>query len=167
MTRFPQAFFARCMRASGRSLVLCAALLAGCSDESDDTTTETTATDPPTISIKSPAEGACVSIGEVLDVRIPFVLDVKALLLRPPGYCGDTKTCGHLELSANGKVVNRGSGTVVEFPMIGVANRYDTFDVEIVVVDDEGAPLAAGEGSVLRATRTITTAVSCDKGGGA
>ncbi|MDI3284461.1 hypothetical protein [Polyangium sp. 15x6] len=166
MTRFPHAFL-RSLRASGPSLVLCAALLAGCTEESDDTTTETIETDPPTISIKSPAEGACVSIGEAPDVRIPFVLEVKALFLRPPGYCGDTTACGHLELSANGKVVSRGSGTVVEFPMIGVADRYDTFNVEIVAVDDEGDPLQGGEGSVLRATRTITTAPSCDTGGGA
>ncbi|MDC3960315.1 hypothetical protein [Polyangium jinanense] len=166
MTRFPHAFL-RSLRASGPSLVLCAALFAGCSEESDDTTTETTKTDPPTISLKSPAEGACVSIGETPDVRIPFVLEVKALFLRPPGSCGDTEACGHLELSANGKVVNRGSGTVVDFPMIGVADRYDTFNVEIVVVDDEGEPLQGGEGSVLRVTRTITTAPSCDTGGGA
>ncbi|MDI1479123.1 hypothetical protein [Polyangium sp. y55x31] len=166
MTRFPHAFL-RSLCAAGPSLVLCTALLAGCTEESDETTTETTETDPPTISIKSPAEGACVSIGEAPDVRIPFVLEVKALLLRPPGYCGDTEACGHLELSANGKVVSRSSGTVVEFPMIGVADRYDTFDVEIVVVDDAGEPLVGGEKSVLRVTRTITTAPSCDMGGGA
>ncbi|MDI1444725.1 hypothetical protein [Polyangium sp. 6x1] len=167
MTRFPHAFFARIQRASGRSLVLCAALLAGCTDESDDSSTATTETDPPTISLKSPADGACISIGEAPDVRIPFVLEVKALFLRPPGLCGATAACGHLELSANGKVVNRGSGTVVELPMIGVADRYGTFDVEIVVVDDAGEPLQGGEGSVLRVNRTITTAPSCDSGGGA
>jgi len=167
MTRFPRAFFARVLRSSGLSVVLCAALLVGCGEESEETTTETTETSPPTIAIKSPAEGACVSIGDAPDVRVPFVLEVKALRLRPPGYCGTASACGHLALSMNGKVVGRGSGTVVEFPMIGVADRYDTFDVEIVVVNDAGAPLVGGEGSVLRATRTITTAPSCDAGGGA
>lgn len=161
MTRSPHAFFARGL------LVLCAALLAGCAEESTETTTETTETEPSELSIKSPAEGACVSIGEAPDARIPFLLEVKALYLRPPGYCGDVKNCGHLELAANGKVVARGSGTVLEFPLIGVADRYDTFVVEIVVVDDEGEPLQGGEGSALRATRTISTAPSCETGGGA
>jgi hypothetical protein len=167
MTRFPHAFFACARRSSGLALVLCAALLVGCSEESDETTTTTTQAEPPKISIKTPAEGACVSIGEAPDVRIPFLLEVSSLYLRPPGYCGDNTTCGHLVLSANGKEVNRGSGTVLEFPMIGVADRYDTFDLEIVVMDDEGAPLVGVEGSVLRATRTITTAPACDTGGGA
>ncbi len=157
--------FSRCLRSFG-TLFVAAALLVGCTEDSQETTTETGSTEPPKFSIKSPAEGACISIGDEPDVGIPFVLEVEALTLRPPGFCQGTAGCAHLVLSANGKVMNRGSGTVLEFPMIGVADRYDQFDVEIIAAGDDGSPLVGGEGSVLRATRTITTAVSCDAGAG-
>jgi hypothetical protein len=132
----------------------------GCEDDSTSTT-DGTVVDPPTMELVSPADGACVAIGTDPNVRVPFVLKTSWLYLRPPGICGDSVQCGHLELWVNDKLIQRASTTVVEWDMVSVIERYGDFVIRIAAVTDAGKSILDADGQPLELTRTVTTAESC------
>lgn len=152
-------------RMRGRHLALCSLLtvasaVLGC-EEDETTTTDAVVVDPPTMELVSPAEGACVAIGSDPDARIPFVLKTTWLYLRPPGICGDSAQCGHLELWVDDKLVTSASTTVIEWEMVTVIQRYGDFVIRIAAVTDDGKSIPDADGKALEVTRTITTADSC------
>lgn len=138
-----------------------AAFLCGCEDDTTDTT-ETVDVGPPTMELVSPVEGACVAIGDEPDTRLPFILKTSALYLRPPGICGDAVQCGQLLLWANDKFYQRSATNVIDWELSSVINRYGEFLIKIEAVTDAGDPILDADGAPLVATRTITTAVSCE-----
>ena len=142
------------------SLVAAASVVLGCEEDST-TTTDAVTVDPPTMELVSPAEGACISIGTDPDARVPFVLKTSWLYLRPPGICGDSVQCGHLELWVDDKLVERASTTVIEWDLVTVIERYGDFAIRIAAVTDAGKSIPDADDKPLEVTRTITTAESC------
>ncbi len=148
---------------------LASVLLVGCTEDSSTDTTNTVAVGPPSMEFTSPAEGACFTIADNPEARIPFVVKTSSIYLRSPGICGDAVQCGQLRLSANGKVYQRSTTNVIEWEIgtVDVADRYGTFAIEIAAVTDADKVLVDKDAKPLVVTRNITTAVSCEGAGGA
>src|SRR5262249_32871919 len=92
----------------------------------EDTTPATDAgpTGQPKLEITSPADQACIAIGDDPHFQIPVTVKATELRLRPPGVC-DVPQCGYLVLSANG-VVRAQSATSTLQLSFNVPNSYTT-----------------------------------------
>jgi hypothetical protein len=129
-------------------------------------------TGPPGLVILSPEQGACVSVGQDPDARIPVITRVAELLIRPPGRCGEIEQCGHLELLVNGVENNTSSGTAIEVLLRKLANREADLTVVVNVVDDAGEPVLkhaeveGGPRDPLTATLLVETRIECPSGTG-
>ncbi len=127
---------------------------------------------PPTLALLAPLSGGCVEVAQGPDPRVPIQLAVQNIQLRPQGTCFFIESCGHVELWVNGRLNNASNGSTIDLLLRNFADREARFDVEVRVVDDEGAPVlgppAAGEekGPPLVAALSFETRASCGEGTG-
>jgi hypothetical protein len=129
----------------------------GCGDD-EDVVVDIGPTGPPAIVFADPSNGACVSVGDDADARVPLRVVTTELVLRPPGACGQFAQCGHLELFAEDVANNEGAQRVIELLLRKLADRYhdgtphagsgepDLLEVRVEVVKDDGEPLLDHEG---------------------
>lgn len=128
-------------------------------------------TDPPSIAVVSPAEGACVAVGESAESGVPpvIVVETEGLLLRPPGTCGTLVQCGSLVLRAGGVEIARTSARAVELDLTKLEERLGPVEVEVEVLNDAGVPLLdqSTPPAPLVARASFVTQARCEEGPGA
>jgi uncharacterized membrane protein YgcG len=148
-----------------------AAAAPSCSTETTATTQTGCSLAAPALAIASPAEGACIEVGDGPDAFIPVVLSTQNILARPPGSCNGCYNCGHFILSVNGQANNAAALPMIDM-VFGdkIANHYGPFELTVQLVGDDGktwtSPAAdggadAGPGQPLTATVQIITQKSC------
>jgi hypothetical protein len=123
----------------------------------------------PAVKIVHPAEGACISVGDDPKPRILVQVSVEDLLLRPPGLCGSTAGCGHLEVRVNGVLNNIGSAAVMDVLLEKLAAPFGERAIEVRAVNDAGEPLmntGVTPSTPVTATVNVTTKFSCEGGAG-
>lgn len=155
--------------------ILGAALVAGCSDDPTEVI-DPGPTGNPSIAFQDPPSGGaptCVSIGEDANSRVPLLVKVSELLLRPPGGCGDIAQCGHLVLYANDVLNNETAARAVDLLVYKLGDPYhdgsvhagsdapDVLRVRVEAVDDAGEPLLDDEGVELVDSVELITVVDC------
>jgi hypothetical protein len=110
-----------------------------------------------TLPMKTPgAERVCASIGHDANARVPILVEVEELVLRPPGACGDFVQCGHLALytsspsridgelqPASFVLNNEGAVPAIDLLMRKLANRYhdgkeDALTIRVDVLNEAG-----------------------------
>lgn len=150
-------------------LVAAAAVLSGCADDTAQTT-NTGPTGTPTLAFTNPASGGdppCVSIGDDAAGRIPLVVTVTELVLRPPGACGAFVQCGHLQLLTGNVVNNESAVPAVELLLRKLADPIhdgqdgDFLDVTVQAVDDAGEPFVGEDGMPLTDGLSLITVPDC------
>jgi hypothetical protein len=128
-----------------------------------------------------PSDGpqpVCVAVGPEIDARVPLLVDLTELVLRPPGACGLFPQCGHLELWANGILNNEAAVPAVELLLRKLADRYhdgtphagtgepDVVRVRVQMVSDSGVPMSDHAGEPLADELELITVPSCEGLGG-
>jgi hypothetical protein len=117
-------------------------------------------TGPAKISFVDPAaNAACRAIGNDATARVPLLLDVVNVILRPPGACGSYQQCGHVRLLADGIVNNEGVAEAIDLLAAKLANPYRTLKLRAELIDDNDKPMVAS--SPLAAEIEVRVAQSC------
>ena len=125
--------------------------LAGCADD-PTTVIDPGPTGPPSVRFVDPASGGepvCASVGDDAQARVPLLVGVSEIRLRPPGGCAGVAQCGRLVLRANGVLNNETAVKAVDLLVYKLGDRYhdgsvhqgtgepDLLDVTIDVVSNE------------------------------
>lgn len=163
---------------SGIGIAIAAAALVACSDD-PTTTIDPGPTGAPSIRFVDPASGgepACVSVGDDADTRVPLLVELEEIDLRPPGGCGEIAQCGRLALYADGVLNNETAVLAVDLLVYKLGDPYhdgaihegtgepDLLDVRVEVLDDEtDEVLLDREGDPLADSLQLITVASCDE----
>jgi hypothetical protein len=169
----------------------------GCTDE---TTVPIDAGEPPSLAIDAlldatgersvPLDKACVEVRPGDEPTFSLALDVRNVLLRPPGLCAQATSyggggaygvggaggaggaeeiivlpCGHLLLTVNGQENNKTTSASVDVLLRKLANRYTDLHIEIIAIDDFGFPIYRSnnpKSPVLKTSIDVTTRESCE-----
>ncbi len=167
MTRFRSLF----------PLALACAWLTGCSDDVA-TVIDPGPTGPPSIRFVNPESGGepvCVSIGTDAKTRVPLLVAVEELQLRPPGGCGGVAQCGRLALYGNDVLNNETAVKAVDLLIYKLGNPYhdgsehqgtgqpDLLTVRVDVLSDVGDEvLLDHDDAPLSDTLQLITVPDCD-----
>ena len=156
------------------------AILVGASACSGEATTDAPVgpTGDPAVRFSDPASGGdpqCVAIGDDASVRVPLLVDVDEVLLRPPGGCGAIAQCGHLALYAGGVFNNETSVPAIDLLVAKLGDPYhdgsihqgtgepDVLTVRVDVVrGPDGGTLLDRAGDPLSDTVDLITVVTCE-----
>lgn len=104
---------------------------------------------------------ACRAIGADVTARVPLLLTLSNVILRPPGACGSYQQCGHLRLLAGGVLNNEGAAKAIDLLAGKLANPYGTLTIRVELVNDFDKPMLAKDGRALAAEIQLTVAKSC------
>lgn len=163
---------------SGIGIALVGLAFAGCSDD-PTTTIDPGPTGAPSVRFVDPASGpepACVSIGDDADTRVPLLVALEEIDLRPPGGCDGIAQCGRLALFADGVLNNETAVVAIDLLVYKLGDPYhdgtvhagtgepDVLDVRVEVLDDEtDEVLLDHDGAPLADTLQLITVPSCDE----
>ena len=157
-------------------LALCACALASACTTSEEATLDVGPTGDPTLSIAEPGTDGfpvCVSIGTDADFRLPVLVDVEELALRPPGACGSYAQCGQLALYVDGVLNDRSAVPVIEVLFRRLGDRYhdgathvgtgepDVLHVRVDAVGDDMTQLLDHAGEPLSDSIELVTVPTC------
>jgi len=165
------------MRLCAFALIVPLAAALGACSSTDAATPDTGPTGDPTISVVEPAASgtgpACVAVGPEADARVPLLVSVTELVLRPPGGCGYYVQCGHLELYVDDVLNNESAVPAIDVLLRKLADRYhdagplagsgapDVLHVRLAAVSDTDVALADHDGGLLETTIDLATVASC------
>ncbi len=164
------------MKLSSLALPLALAALGGCGDEAT-TVIDVGPTGPPALRFAkpSPADGvACASIGEDANTRVPLLVAIEQVELRPPLGCDTLKQCGHLVLFVDGVLNNATAVPAIDLLVFKLGDPYhdgsihagtgepDVLELTVQVFDDDEEPLLDRDGEPLLDSLELVTVVSCD-----
>lgn len=150
--------------------------LLGCADD-PTTVIDPGPTGPPSVRFVDPASGGeptCASVGVDADARVPLLVRVNEIRLRPPGGCAGVAQCGRLVLRANGVLNNETAVKAVDLLVYKLGDPYhdgsvhqgtgepDLLDVTIEVVSNEtDEVLLDHDGEPLTDSLELITVVDC------
>lgn len=149
--------------------------LTACSDDAAEAI-DPGPTGAPTMRITEPSSSpACVSIGDDADTRVPILVDVEEMLLRPPGGCEGITQCGRLALYAENVLNNETSVPAVDLLVYRLGDPYhdgsthqgtgepDVLDVRIAIIgEDTDEVLLDRDAEPLEDTIQLITVPDCD-----
>jgi hypothetical protein len=150
-------------------------VLAGCSDDAA-VAIDPGPTGPPSVKFSDPAPGdapICVSVGEDADTRVPLLIAIEELELRPPGGCEGVAQCGRLALYANGVFNNETAVRAVDLLVYKLGNPYhdgsvhegtgeaDLLELRVEVLTDESEVLLDHDGEPLSDSIQLITVADC------
>lgn len=132
-------------------------------------------TGEPSVDFASPEGEApiCVSIGDDANGRVPLVVAIDQIVLKPPGTCGTFVQCGHLVLYAEGVENNRSAVRGIDLLLGKLADPVfdgsihdgtgepDLLDLRVEVVTDAEEPLLDREGEPVAAELSLITVPDC------
>ena len=163
-----------CIGALGALTLLCAA----CSSESA-AQPDVGPTGDPAISFAEPSSAReqplCVAVGTEADARVPLLVDVVELVLRPPGACGYYVQCGHLDLYVDDVLNDESAVPAIDLLLRKLADRYhdgglradtdqpDVLHVRVVAANDADETFSDHAGKPLEDSLELATAPTCPR----
>ena len=128
----------------------------GCGD--DGSSSETTTLGPPSLSIETPLNGACVAIDSDAGLSVPVQVVMQNWYLRPEGFCGDVYSqCGFLVFLVDGQEAVRSAALMTDVP-VGSLGEHQ---IRVQLRGDDDLVALDAEGQELVADVRVTVAESC------
>lgn len=147
-----------------RRLLPMLALAASACDDGETGTTGLGTSGPASIAFVSPSGDAapeCRAIGTDVGARVPLLVAVESVSLRPPLACSAGSSCGTVRLYVDGVLNNESASVAIDLLVGKLASPYhdgevhpstgapDVLDLRVELTDPEGQPFVGDDGAVL------------------